>query len=164
MGLFSMSASIYEPVGQVGRVTFAPPLDSKSEREALANRLNRQVRNQMKSIQVKMLDSYTIETPLASEKALPLRPPNPDPSQFVIERLEEVDTHCLAMVRYLGCTNYEGRKVLVFRNANAYRVRSAKVLDPHFTDQASSWALVPVARFEPTETGWKLARVCAAAL
>ncbi len=70
----------------------------------------------------------------------------------------------IVKVIYPDCTNYEGQKILVFADTTIPQLYAATVLDPHFTNQAPAGALVPVARFEPTARGWKLARICAEAL
>lgn len=50
--------------------------------------------------------------------------------------------------------NYDGRKILVYRCTEA-ALRKAQTLDPHFQEQRGP--LVPIARFEPTDAGWKMA-------
>jgi hypothetical protein len=64
------------------------------------------------------------------------------------------------MIVYPGCTTYEGRKILVFENSNLFELRVRDRIDPHFSGKS----FAPVARFEPTDRGWKLARIVAAAL
>lgn len=87
-----------------------------------------------------------------------------NPSEFHVEYYAQVEHHLVAMVVYPSCTNYEGRKILVFENTSIGQLESCRLLDPHFVDDAPSGALVPVARFEPTTRGWKLGKICAAAL
>lgn len=79
------------------------------------------------------------------------RPSAPNPGRFEIERLDDMGSWTMIMVRYLDATNYEGRKILVYRHP-AGVVRSQTNLDPHFCDQPG--CISPFARFEPTEDGW----------
>lgn len=56
--------------------------------------------------------------------------------------------HCVVMkIAFHKCTNYEGMKVLV------YKGEPPKQIDPHFCDNHAS----PIARFVPTDDGWKMA-------
>jgi len=53
------------------------------------------------------------------------------------------------------------RKILVFVGLTPQRLYELKELDVRFN---TTTECSPVARFEPTDRGWRLARVCAAAL
>jgi len=58
-------------------------------------------------------------------------------------------------VIYIGCTNYEGRKLLVFKgkySKSAFILK--KELDPHFVESNK----LMIARFRPTKEGYDLAR------
>lgn len=101
----------------------------------------------------------------AGTASMPVEAPraagNPNPHRFTVFRFECVGKAVVAEVIYPDCTNYEGRKILVFASATTFsRLISKGVMDPHFTKDRSS----PVARFEPTERGWGLALRCAAML
>ncbi len=90
----------------------------------------------------------------------PVSPPNPNPARWIIEsETRYPNGWVVALVFYPGCTNYEGRKILVFDDGDRYDflVRH-KILDPHFDDRCYS----PVARFEPTARGVDLANALAA--
>ncbi len=87
-----------------------------------------------------------------------------DPTEFVVAHTEQIDGHVVAMIVYLSVQNYEGKKVMVFANTTAKQLSCCRLLDPHFVTDAPIGALIPVARFEPTQRGWKLARICAQAL
>jgi hypothetical protein len=95
-----------------------------------------------------------------------IAPPNPDPKQFRVEHYEKIGNGLVVLVVYPNCTTYEGRKVLVFASTSITTVKSCKMLDPHFSDRLDPPAgtPIPVARFEPTDRGWRLARIVAAAL
>lgn len=84
--------------------------------------------------------------------------PNPNPRHFEVLKVEQIGPHLIAEVRYPDCTNYEGTKILVFKNMTEIELRSLDSLDPHFCkgDHPS-----PFARFEPTEEGWNAAQTLA---
>lgn len=80
-----------------------------------------------------------------------VNPKNPDPSRLLIVKSEQHGDYWVTLVNYLGCTNYEGMKILITTKeipCNCF------YLDPHFTEN-SPYGLI--ARFVPTETGWAAA-------
>jgi len=80
---------------------------------------------------------------------------NPDPRNFEFVLVKAVSKlACVAEIKYLDCTNYEGRKILVF-NCSLNEIIELKCIDPHFSDKDD--VLSPIARFEPTDRGWNLA-------
>lgn len=81
--------------------------------------------------------------------------PNPNPLNFQITRAEQVGSGLVLEVLYPDCTNYEGRKVLVYDGVTLGQLHAQGSLDPHFSDNAER--ISPMARFEPTERGWALA-------
>ncbi len=86
--------------------------------------------------------------------------PNPNKFRWVIEDdREHPNGWVVIKIHYLDCTNYEGRKILVFDSAEKFAAiyRSAAI-DPHFSEDSYS----PVARFVPTARGWDLANAFAA--
>jgi hypothetical protein len=87
---------------------------------------------------------------------------NPDPTRFVVLKAVAVGTHTVARVHYPDARNYEGVKVLVYRDVSPAELQAAGVLDPHFCDHGGHAS--PFARFEPTSAGWSAALTCAAAL
>ena len=81
---------------------------------------------------------------------------NPNPQRFEILRVAKQGAFLIVEVRYPDCTNYEGRKILLFKgNMTEEKLRRLESLDPHFTDNTRVAA--PVARFEPTSNGWDMA-------
>ncbi len=74
---------------------------------------------------------------------------NPDPRSFTILDKKQYDHAYVLKVKYFGCTNYEGVKVMVFMG----KYRKVHSFDPHFSETDIS----PIARFKPDENGWKLA-------
>jgi hypothetical protein len=59
------------------------------------------------------------------------------------------------MVRYPDATNYEGKKIIVYKFPLAVIMEKTR-LDPHFCDKER--CVSPFARFEPTEDGWRSAK------
>lgn len=76
---------------------------------------------------------------------------NPDPERFAILESVKVGAAWVSLVRYDGCVNFEGNKILVTNNAIKGRV----AIDPHFSP-ANPIGLI--ARFEPTPFGMQLAK------
>lgn len=75
---------------------------------------------------------------------------NPDPSKFKIINEEYHNGYLVLMVDYPDCTNFEGRKLLVyegFENSQQLIKFNLFKLDPHFADRRGS----PIARFKPTD-------------
>lgn len=81
--------------------------------------------------------------------------PNPDPANWVFVKGHETQFGSVLMIRYPDCTNYEGKKILVFLDASIAKVRKQRLVDPHFSNNKDY--LSPFARFEPTDAGWKAA-------
>jgi hypothetical protein len=83
----------------------------------------------------------------------------PDPLQFNIHEVYAHSRYLLAIVKYPGCTNFEGTKLLVFRDMDEKTLRGLRSLDPHFERSPTS----PIARFVPTPYGinaaWALVKV-----
>ncbi|TRZ48528.1 MAG: hypothetical protein D4S01_10175 [Dehalococcoidia bacterium] len=80
-------------------------------------------------------------------------PPNPDPKKFAIYKCRTKGEYTLLFLKYAGCTNYEGFKILLFKE-NVQTILTPKEIDPHFCDGDHP---SPMARFEPTNEGWNLA-------
>ena len=76
----------------------------------------------------------------------------PDPKKFEIKKRKDVNGYPIFWVKYPGVTNYEGNKILMYpKNFNTDLLQER--MDPHFFDKGDS----PIARFEPTDLGWKAA-------
>lgn len=79
-------------------------------------------------------------------------PGNPDPSRWKIKRSVCIGHNVLVEVNYPDCTNYEGNKIILYRNCTVDLIKSQQKLDPHFVRE--KYLVKPFARFEPTEEGW----------
>jgi len=86
-----------------------------------------------------------------ARKARKVSLPNPDPNRFNIVDIYYNGKNTVVRVKYEGCTNYEGLKIMVYKGF--LDTKDIKELDPHFCENHVS----PIARFEPTEEGWGFA-------
>lgn len=82
--------------------------------------------------------------------------PNPDPKRFRVEEWERIGWFLLVKVHYPNCTNFEGRKILVFQNLSIPMLLEQGAIDPHFSDSKEYHH--PIARFIPTNEGWEMAK------
>lgn len=80
----------------------------------------------------------------------------PDPYKFTIIEREIVNCYTIVLARYEGCSNFGGDKLMLCDAIIPYDIET---LDPHFIEGHHI-----IARFIPTETGKKLARICALSL
>lgn len=82
--------------------------------------------------------------------------PNPNPSRWELIRYEVYPNAYVAEIRYLDCTNFDGKKVIVFTGEfKGFPTR----LDPHFDESSNI-----IARLAPTELGWIIANQIAESL
>lgn len=79
-------------------------------------------------------------------------PRDPIPSRFVIDEIEQVGMYVIATITYPNCTNFEGRKLVVFRDATVQEIKQLNTIDPHFYEDSKI-----IARFAPTHDGYKMA-------
>lgn len=86
----------------------------------------------------------------------PQTPGMPQPDNYTILRHVRVGSYLVVEIKYLDCTNYEGKKILVFKGITINDLYKQRLIDPHFSDNKEYYS--PVARFEPTEEGWNLAK------
>ena len=78
--------------------------------------------------------------------------PLPNPKNFRIEKACSNGNYVMVMVHYPDCKNYEGRKILLFESVTLEQIVNLDFIDPHFCDGSH---ISPVARFVPTDAGWK---------
>lgn len=86
---------------------------------------------------------------------------NPRADKYEIEKAISVGRELVLVVKYPNCKNYEGRKILVYKNMSVEKLLQINnnLIDPHFTDNKSF--VSPIARFEPTEEGLRYACIFA---
>jgi hypothetical protein len=79
-------------------------------------------------------------------------PEAPNPNIFTIKQIHTHGKYIIVLVNYPNCTNYEGNKICVYSNKKIRELVNSDYLDPHFDENDG-----PIARFEPTNRGWKMA-------
>jgi hypothetical protein len=84
----------------------------------------------------------------------PPLPPNPDPANHTVLHAEQLEGKTILLVHYEGCTTFSGQKLLLLRHPWV-----GGPLDPHLLGDDH----IVMARFEPNDQGWILARLCAVA-
>lgn len=78
--------------------------------------------------------------------------PNPNPSNYEIQRHLHIGKFLIIQIKYLDCINFEGVKILVFKTT-IEKLMCQKNIDPHFCDNKKF--ISPIARFIPTKEGWQ---------
>lgn len=87
-------------------------------------------------------------------KIVPKPLPNPNPNNYEIIRSEQIGRYFVIEIKYLDCTNYEGKKIMVYEG-HIEDLINQKSIDPHFAENKNYMS--PIARFEPTSEGWNMA-------
>ena len=82
-------------------------------------------------------------------------PGNPDPYDFRIDRHKEIGDYLIVLVVYRGVRNYEGKKVMVYKDLTFKKIQTFTSLDPHFSENTKYAS--PIARFKPNMVGWAMA-------
>jgi hypothetical protein len=83
--------------------------------------------------------------------------PNPDPRNYKIIKAEDMFDHLILMVYFPGCDSYEGLKILIFdEGVTLHDIARQGSIDPHFSKNPNY--ISPLARFEPTDRGWEMAK------
>lgn len=80
--------------------------------------------------------------------------PNPRPDNYKIIKYLPYKRCLLVKVKYLDCTNYEGNKILLFKDCTINKLKKQGLIDPHFSENKKFHS--PIARFEPTIEGWNI--------
>jgi len=73
---------------------------------------------------------------------------DPDPEIFRIEETLQMEDYLIAVIAYPNCTNFEGKKIIVFKDTTVEELNNMKIIDPHFLEQNKV-----IARFVPTDDG-----------
>lgn len=81
--------------------------------------------------------------------------PNPDPRNYKVKKSLKVGKFLVVMVHYPDCTNYEGLKIMLYKDVSVEELIDQKTLDHHFAENKKFHS--PIARFEPTREGWLMA-------
>jgi hypothetical protein len=80
---------------------------------------------------------------------------NPDPANYKIINHKQINEYLIVQLNYPNCTNFEGEKILVFKDVTFEQLKKQKLIDPHFSNNENYFH--PIARFIPTEDGWHMA-------
>ena len=80
---------------------------------------------------------------------------NPNPDKYEIIKSISIGSWLIIEIKYLDCFNYEGKKILVYKDTKLSQLMNQKHIDPHFSENKKF--LSPFARFEPTDEGWNSA-------
>jgi len=83
-----------------------------------------------------------------------IKNPNPNPLNYLIMDYLEYNNNLLIYIKYPDCTNYEGNKILLYKDVCLDQLKKQGSIDPHFSENKIS----PFARFEPTNKGWRIAK------
>lgn len=94
-----------------------------------------------------------------------LKARTPDPDNFEIEEVEEVNGHLVLKVKYPNLArcndcSFEGSKLMVFLNCTLKQAIKWTRIDPHFKDAQRAegigikWSPSPSARFPASPEGW----------
>jgi hypothetical protein len=81
---------------------------------------------------------------------------NPNPMDCEIVDSKQIGKYLIVQVNYPNCKNYEGNKILVYKNIDKQKLLKIKKIygiDPHFSHKMPE--ISPIARFTPTEEGWE---------
>lgn len=73
---------------------------------------------------------------------------------YRVKEYHEKGRYLLVKIHYPDCKNYEGNKILLYKNCNIDQLLRQKSIDPHFSENKEFHS--PIARFEPTDAGWKM--------
>lgn len=87
---------------------------------------------------------------------------NPNPKRFSFINFKEVGRYLVIKINYPDCENYEGNKILVYKDVSFADLRRKNYIDPHFCQHKKCKS--PIARFEPTPEGWSNAILLATML
>ena len=101
------------------------------------------------------LSLFRISLPAAEVETYATQLGDPDPKNYYISQKIVIGEFLIMKIKYYGCVNYEGQKILVFENVRLSDIESQGWIDPHFSD--SKKGIYPMARFEPKYKGWRRA-------
>lgn len=79
----------------------------------------------------------------------------PDYGKYNIVKIQELNGYLIIKIHYPDFKNFEGNKILVFKNCKIVDLIEQKTIDPHFSDNSNFKS--PIARFRPDDEGWDLA-------
>jgi hypothetical protein len=85
---------------------------------------------------------------------------DPNPVKYEVIKSELISSckgvALIVFINYPDCKNYEGNKILLYEDTTLYDLYEQGSIDPHFSDNKDFRS--PIARFEPTDRGWDMAK------
>ena len=81
--------------------------------------------------------------------------PNPDPNNYDIIYAKQIKNFLLIQIHYPDCINYEGIKILIYKDITLSDLKKQDSIDPHFSRNKRFKS--PIARFVPSVEGLKMA-------
>lgn len=81
---------------------------------------------------------------------------NPNPLNYKIVKYHQHQNNLMIWLVYPDCNNYEGNKILIFKNTDLQDLTKQKKIDPHFSDNKKYKS--PFMRLEPTDEGWNIGK------
>lgn len=96
----------------------------------------------------------------ANEQIQDLLARTPNPRNYKVLKVEQVQSNLVLMVQYSSCSkcSFDSKKVMVFKDTKLEEVIFWSVIDPHFSDKKPKNREVappPRARFPADDKGWK---------
>jgi hypothetical protein len=83
---------------------------------------------------------------------VPANTTDPNPNYFSIKKSKQYGIYWVSFINYPDARNYEGNKILL----TTWDPNTRDIIDPHFSVGGGI-----LARFEPTDQGWEMARMFA---
>lgn len=99
--------------------------------------------------------SYDSQLPGEADKENDSKSKNPDPKRYSIKRMHKKGDFLIIRINYPDCSNFEGNKILVYKDCTIVELAQQGSIDPHFSDSKEFHS--PIARFRPDDEGWKMA-------
>lgn len=100
-------------------------------------------------------DTPQVKTVVVKVEQERVKFPNPNPKNCQITFTYTLGRYLVIKVHYPDCTNYEGNKVLVYKDVTLTQLKQQGSIDPHFSDNPKFHS--PIARFVPNDEGLGLA-------
>jgi len=82
--------------------------------------------------------------------------PSPEIENYTIVKWFYYNEHLMVWVNYKDVDNYEGNKIMIYKNCTIEQLTSQKLIDPHFSSNKEMYS--PFVRLEPTNEGWEVDR------
>ena len=71
---------------------------------------------------------------------------NPNPKNYKFLKTLQIGKFLIVEMQYPDCKNYEGKKIMVYKDVTFKTLQKQKLIDPHFSDNKKFKS--PIARFD----------------